>query len=54
VTLRLIVEQGKHGLWYVTSPDEKGLIAIGKTMHTALQSVHSALKQLRDANKTGD
>jgi hypothetical protein len=49
--IRLRVEQGRHGLWYVTSPDNKGLIAVGATMHRALRSVHGALKQLDKAKR---
>jgi hypothetical protein len=44
--LRLEVELGEQGLWYVTSLDVKGLLVTGQCVFEALSSVPSALVDL--------
>jgi predicted RNase H-like HicB family nuclease len=46
---RLVVEKGRHGLWYVTSPDIKGLLVVGKTRGNALRWTGGALQDLERA-----
>lgn len=43
---RLVVEKGRHGLWYVTSPDIKGLLVVGKTRGMALRWTGGNLQDL--------
>ncbi|MGX1171274.1 putative RNase H-like HicB family nuclease [Bradyrhizobium sp. USDA 372] len=49
--LTVVVEQGERGLWYATSPDEKGLLAVGKTPALAVKQASWALLDLERARK---
>jgi hypothetical protein len=49
--IRLLVERGKHGLWYVTSPDMKGLLVAARTRGNALRWTGGALRDLERAKK---
>ncbi len=42
----LHVEKGEEGLWYVTSPEPRGLLIAGDTMHNALLQVQKALDDM--------
>jgi hypothetical protein len=51
--MRLDVEQNEMGVWAVTSPDHKGLLAVGKDLSLVLASVPRLLDDLRRAGKRG-
>jgi predicted RNase H-like HicB family nuclease len=43
------IEQGKAGLFYITSPLVPGLLVTGRTENEALDSVQGALNDLTEA-----
>lgn len=45
----LVVEKAKSGGYFVTSPDNRGLLVWGATKHDALKQVPAALDDLRRA-----
>lgn len=45
----LTVEHGKAGLWYVTSPEIKGLLVTGYTIEGVLDHVGGAIEDLQRA-----
>jgi predicted RNase H-like HicB family nuclease len=45
------VELGEHGLYYGTSPQEKGLLVTGKSIKEMMDRVPSALTELRRVEK---
>lgn len=47
--LRLEIEKGTTGLWFVTSPDVRGLLISGLTPDAALAAVPGALRDLAAA-----
>ena len=49
--LTVVVELGEDSLWYATSPDEKGLLAVGKTPALALKQASWALLDFERARK---
>jgi predicted RNase H-like HicB family nuclease len=44
--LTLFVEQGEGGWFYVTSPDIRGLLVAGNSIHAALAQVQQAAHAL--------
>ena len=47
--IRLVLEKGKEGLWYVTSPDVKGLLVAARRRGDALEWTGGALRDLERA-----
>lgn len=50
--IRLVLEKGKHGLWYVTSPDVKGLLVAARRRGDALEWTGGALRDLERAEQS--
>jgi predicted RNase H-like HicB family nuclease len=44
--LTIVIEQGARGLWYATSPDIKGLLALGGSRERAVRDASFAMKAL--------
>jgi len=51
--MNLDIEQGSAGLWYVTSPDVKGLLIADKTPEGALSQVPQAVREIQEAQGDG-
>ncbi len=52
-SLRLEARQGRSGLWFVTSPDMRWLLATGRTLAEAIEAVPAAYARLRAAPVSG-
>jgi len=51
--LTLNIERGQSGLWFVTSPEVRGLLVSERTIDEALAAVGSALRDLELAEALG-
>lgn len=51
--MRIVIEQGKAGLWYGTAEEVvglyRGLLVVGPTMDSVIDILPAAFKDLRDA-----
>jgi predicted RNase H-like HicB family nuclease len=42
----IVVEQGRSGLWYATSPEHKGVLAVGGSREKVMTNTAHAMRAL--------